>query len=259
MSRRMWWGVAVVVVGLLLLAANFGYIAPFSVWGLWPILLILPSAKFAAGGMTIVVRSDRGRVRAQAATGVGYRLVALWVALGAGAQLLRNINLIPWDWGDVAYGTLPLLLVGIGLALMLRPRDGLWHWSQKERMGRAASGTSVIVGDLRFGARPWVFKSPMSVSLWAGDVGVDLTTAQFTPGDNFLALHGWAGDLDVRVPDGIEVVVEAHCGAGQLRVFGERRDGLGCDLKATRAATDGADPIRLFIGADLTFGEITVR
>jgi len=282
MSRRLWWGLGILVVGVLLLAANLGYIRPFSVWGLWPIFLLWPALKFVFQGMTfnLDVELVTVRRRVQVVPSLGYRLIALWVAIGAGAQLLHNVNLIRYDWGDVTYWTLPLLLVGIGLALMLRPRDHMWRWTHGDKMRDQASGTSVFVGDLRFGSRPWVFKSPMAISLWAGDVDVDLTTAQFAPGDNFLALHAWAGEFNVRVPESIEVTVEAHCSAGQLQVFDERRDGIGCDLKSTRparvpsngyggisgvgtGAETGTEPsvekTRLFVGANLTFGDVRVR
>lgn len=281
MSKRIFWGIGIVIVGVLLLAANFGYIRPFSVWGLWPVFILVPAAKFALQGVDIDVDVATGKTRhsTRFRPSIGYRLIALWVVVGAAAELLNNVHLFPYDWGDIAYWTLPLLLVGIGLALMLRPHDRMWRWSQSEKVRNAASGTSVLVGDLRFGSRPWVFKSPMLISLGiAGDVDVDLTTAQFSPGDNYLALKAWAGEFTVRVPDNIEVVVEAHCSAGQLRVFDEERDGVSCDLKVTRparvaasgyasAAGDGVyccepndtEPVRLFIGASLTFGDVRIR
>jgi hypothetical protein len=257
MSRRMWWGVAIVVVGFLLLGANFGLIAPFSIWGLWPIFVIVPAMKFAGGHATFTVQSDRGRVRVRTSTNLGYQLVAAWIALGAAAQLLHNVHLTVWDWGDVFHWTAPVLLVGVGTILILYSRRRPWRHGN-DVAGRGA-GTSIFVGDLCYGARPWLFKSPMSLNLWAGDVEIDLTTAQFAPGDNYLSLHGWAGDFDLRVPDNIEVTVEAHCGAGQARVFDEHRDGLGCDLKVTRAATGGTEAVRLFIDAGLSFGNIKVR
>lgn len=283
MSKRLFWGFGILVVGFLLLAANLGYIRPFSVWGLWPVFLLWPSLKFVITGYNINLEVDISkRRRVQVVPSVGYRLIALWVAIGSGAQLLHNVNIIPYDWGDVIYWTLPLLLVGVGLALILRPKDAMWRWSQGDRVRGAQSGASVLVGDMRYGSRPWVFKSPMRVSIWAGDVDIDLTTAQFSPGDNFLALHAWAGEFTVRVPDNMEVSVEAHVSAGELEVFDERRDGLGCDLKAVRAARaaaaadsfsaaqggscgegDSSDPTaqlcRLFIGANLTFGDVRIR
>ncbi len=272
-TRNAWWGLTLLLVGALLLAANLGYIAPFSVWDLWPILLLWPALKVAFRGISFSVEVDRGRNRHRWAImpSLGYRLVALWVAAGAGAQLLHNLSVVRFDWGDVAYWTLPLLLVGIGLDLILRPRRRTWRWAHREELRHTASGTNAFVGDLRFGSRPWVFKSPMSVNLWAGDVDIDLTTAQFQPGDNYLALHAWAGEFCVRVPENMEVSVEAHCAAGQLQVFDERRDGISCDLRVTRPAAGlaagraagpaagEAAPARLFIGVDLTFGDVRVR
>ena len=300
MFRRSGWGLILVVIGLLLLAANLGYIPPFSVWDLWPLLILWPALKLTFGRVSVEVHADarvRGteaRVRGTDARHefrfrppLGLRLVGLWLAVGSGTQLFHNVHLLRYDWGSVFYWTAPLLLVGLGLALMARPGGSLWRWSpwsppnRAKEFGRPASGASVIAGDLRFGSRPWVFRSPMVVSLWAGDVDVDLTTARLAPGDNYLAMRAWAGEFTVRVPDDVEVTVEAHCGAGELEVFDERREGIGCDLRITRPARipAGAEPpegpsgapvqppvqapaqpaARLFIAAALTFGDVRVK
>jgi predicted membrane protein len=319
MGRNMFWGLALLLVGLLLLASNLGYVEPFSVWGLWPILIIVPTLKFMVGDSYVGIGRHRGnRIRIRIGRSLGARIIALWVLVGAGAQLLHNIGLIPYNWGHVSYWTLPILLVGIGVAIMVHPKRRTWEWTQAgfdkaafkasfyknggpipkppfsktggscEPSFSEADGSNVssFVGDLRFGARPWVFKSPMNLKLWAGDIDMDLTTAQFSPGDNFLTVKAWAGDLDIRVPHDIEVFVEARCGGGDLRVFDQYREGMGVDLKAHRPAraaaredwtygaadadqdaeaekdtgpSAAAEVTRLFIGIDMSFGKVTVR
>lgn len=275
--RRTFWGVALVLTGLLILASNLGYLRPFSVWGLWPILIIWPALKLLFVGAFVEVGGYRRWTRVRLNSGIGFRLVALWVLAGAVAQLLYNLSLIPYDWGDIAYRTAPALLVGLGIALLLRPRRRGWEWAHKERTrGHYGQGVSSFVGDLNFGTRPWTFKSPMTIDLWAGDIDMDLTTAEFAPGDNYLWVHAWAGDVTIRAPQGIDVAVEAHASAGELRVFDEERSGLSVDLKVKRGAEFGpaappeppagangtatpAQTPRLFIGIDLTFGNVRVR
>jgi len=268
MSRNVFWGAALLLAGLLLLASNLGYLEPFSIWGLWPILIIWPALKVTVG---FAVRVDGRRIRLPIGRSIGLRLVALWVLAGAVAELLSNVGLIEYDWGDVAYWSLPLLLVGFGLVILLRPRRRSWAWSteagtaRRER-GGATTKSFIPIGDLRYGARPWDFRSPMDLNLWAGDVDMDLTTARFEPGDNYLSLRMWAGDLDMRAPRDIEVVVSAHCGVGEIRVFDQERSGVDVDIEARRPALEeapaGEEPkaeTRVFIGIDMTFGNIRIR
>ncbi len=278
MPSRVYWGLALLAGGLLLLASNFGFIQPFSVWDLWPLLVIWPATKLIFGEAILVSRRGTRRERIRLGRSPGFLIVGLWVLAGAFGQLLHNLRVIPFDWGDIAYWTLPLLLVGLGLAVMFRSRRRLFEW---ERPGWRAgttpgqapggapgvetSGTSALVGDLCYGARPWVFKSPMRVSLLAGDLEMDLTTARLDPGDNFLTVRCWAGDVSIRVPENVEVTVEARASAGELRVFDEYREGVGPELKVYRPGggrldeAQAAGRVRLFIGVDLTFGNVRIR
>ncbi|MEW6032647.1 MAG: cell wall-active antibiotics response protein [Bacillota bacterium] len=282
--RSAFWGLALLLAGLLLLAANLGHIPEFNVWGLWPILVMWPAAKLAFGRLFVTVRSPSRPLRVRIGRSLGVRLVALWVLAGATAQLLFNLSLSSYTWGDVSYWTLPLLLIGLGALLLFRPRRRVWRWSEwveNGRSGRARtwpsaeeppgepSNISSFVGDLRFGSRPWVFKSPMNIQLWAGDIDLDLTTAEFAPGDNYLTIRAWAGDLDVRAPRDMEVIVEAHCGAGDMRIFDEHRSGMDLNIRVRRRpegrAGDDSTPSgdadsrgRLFIGIDMSFGEVRV-
>lgn len=298
--RNAFWGLALLLVGGLLLASNLGYIAPFSLWDLWPILIIWPALKVVFGRVFVSIfehgPASGARIRLNRSLGV--RLVALWLLAGATAQLLHNLDLLAYDWGDVSYWTLPVLLVGIGLAILLRPQrrrpSFTWYHGDRNHAGCGGSGTTgrdasggewtewdepegsrsfVSVGDLRYGARPWEFKSPMLVNMWAGDVDMDLTTARFAEADNYLTVTGWAGDVDIRTPDDLEVIVEARSSAGDIHVFDQHRDGVSPHVQARRRpralagaggdeASNGVETAptrRLFIGVEITFGSIRVR
>ncbi len=270
MSRRVFWGSSLLVVGLLLLASNLGYLARFSVWSLWPVLVMWPALRLATLGSFVTVVDERRRERIWVGGSLGFRLVMLWVFAGATAQLGHNLSLWPYDWGFVTYWSLPFLLVGVGLAVLLRPRHRAWSWVRCDHCRGEGGNVSGFVGDIRYGDRPWDFKSPMKVSLWAGDVDLDLTTARFSPGPNYLVVRAWAADVDIRVPEGIEVVAEAGCSAGEVSLFDRRRSGLGVWLRAGRPGPDGEagagrnDPgagaqTKLYVKASLTFGQVRVR
>ncbi len=297
-ARRIFWGSALVLVGLLLLASNLGYLQPFSFWGLWPILIIWPALRVVFGRSYVTVGLNNRRQRVWTGAGLGTRVVALWILAGATAELLHNLHLIDYGWGFMAYWTLPILLVGLGLAILARPRHfgrhWCWcggrapHWTDADWEGGSVSS---FAGDLRLGRCPWDFKSPMKVDLWAGDIDLDLSTARFEPGDNHLYVSAWAADVDIKAPEGIEVKAEASCSAGQITIFGRERSGLGVANQAVRPARDGreadwaaeeegrgaskagsaagegvatgGDPAtgqpRLFIHVDLTFGDVDIR
>ncbi|MCL6580821.1 MAG: cell wall-active antibiotics response protein [Firmicutes bacterium] len=242
MSSRLYWGAALVLIGLLLLASNVGLLAPFSVWGLWPILVIWPATKIALGLRVVSIGSDWAhgvfRVHPRPIT----RLVAAWVALGATAELLNNVGLIRYDWGDFTYWTLPALLVAVGVVLVVRRDRVCCGWVGRWRSVKDWNGgnVSAFAGEIRYGHRPWDFKSPCNISVWAGDIDLDLSTARFQPGTNRLHVNAWAADVDIRAPEGIEVYVQANCAAGELEVFDQHRSGLGLALSGRRRPLRGA-------------------
>jgi hypothetical protein len=285
MSRRVFWGSALLLVGALLLASNLGYLAAFSVWSLWPILVMWPTLRAATRHTWVTVSKEPRRKRIWVGGNLWFRLVMLWVFAGATAQLVYNLGLWPYDWGYVAYWTLPVLLVGMGLTVLLRPRHRAFAWVRREHVasGDCCGDVSSFAVDLRFGNRPWVFKSPMKVDIWAGDIDLDLSTAQFSPGANYLYVSAFAADVDIRAPEGIEVEAEASCSAGDIGLFHEHRSGLGVHLCAGRRAFGAAErtdagsgrsdpeaannapgsetkePPRLYIKVDVTFGDVKVR
>ncbi|MCL6580756.1 MAG: cell wall-active antibiotics response protein [Firmicutes bacterium] len=261
MAERLIWGVVLVVVGLLLLAANFGYIPPFSVWDLWPVLVLVPALRLTFAGIGRAWMTLEGRRRSfRVPVRFGVRLVGLWLGAGATAELLNNVGLSRYGWGAVASWTLPLLLVALGLEIIARS-GRTTRWSHGEVL-REPSAEKIwsFVGDLRFGARPWTFRSPMRIDLWAGDVDVDLTTASLPTGDSYLSVQVWAGEVSVRVPDDVEVHVEAYCSLGRVHVLGTVRDGYDLVVKESRPALrPGGSERRLFIGVQATMGDICVR
>ena len=236
MSRRIFWGSALLLVGFLLLASNLGIIGTFSVWGLWPIIFIWPALKLVCGLHFVTIGDWSWRRNIRMGPSLASRLVAFWILAGAMAELIHNVGLWTYTWGDMAYWTLPFLLVGLGLAVLTR-RGGTWHWVSHGRdFGESNGNVSSLVGEIQYGRKPWSFKSPMRVDVWAGSIDLDLTTAKFEPGMNYLYVSAWAADIDVRAPYGIDVVAEASAAAGDLGVFSSHKGGIGVGLKATRRA-----------------------
>ena len=67
-----------------------------------------------------------------------------------------------------------------------------------------------------------------SYDLEAGDLVVDLSGVTDVEGldGRELVIDGGVGEIDVIVPDGMDVVVDASTGIGVVRVFGQNNDGL---------------------------------
>lgn len=250
-ARRLFWAGAFIFVGALLLVSNLGYLHPFRVWALWPVLVLWPALRLAFGrAFVAVVDHGPDGEYIRVGRGLGLRLVALWVAAGAAAQLAANLGLTTRGWSFVAVWSLPVLLVGLGVVILAHPR-GLgcpggwcaagrthrgWEWSGR---GYPAGERKVyaFAGDIELGREPWDFKSPMVVDVWAGDIALDLTTARLGAGENVLYVSAWAADVDITVPADLEVSAEVAVRAGEIDVLGRRRSGLGIQVKVDRPAS----------------------
>ena len=90
-----------------------------------------------------------------------------------------------------------------------------------------------------------------------GDVTYDLSGLDFSGRTATMDVALDAGSLLVEVPDEVTVVVDAQVGAGELDVFGERRDGVGVDLDVTSdgSSSDGGT---LELDLQVGLGELEV-
>ena len=72
-----------------------------------------------------------------------------------------------------------------------------------------------------------------------------------------ISIDGVGGEVEVIVPDGMDVDVRAQVVGGDIRLFDQRTDGFDRTLTAFRDAGDGVPDMSITI--DLVGGEITVR
>jgi len=70
-------------------------------------------------------------------------------------------------------------------------------------------------------------------------------------------IDGFGGEVEVIVPDGMDVDVRAQLVAGDVRIFDERRDGF--DITVAQSLDGGDDVPDLSIDIDMVAGEILVR
>jgi phage shock protein PspC (stress-responsive transcriptional regulator) len=161
-----------------------------------------------------------------------------------------------------AQGILATLLVGLGAALVV----GAWYGRARGLIPAGvllslllAAVTAIdvpVTGGV--GERFWqpesVERLEPSYELGIGDAALDLSALELTEGTRHVRARLGIGELRIVVPDGVEVAVDAHAGAGSITVFGRERNGTNVDL----AQSGGAAPL-LLIDAEVGLGELTVR
>jgi len=92
--------------------------------------------------------------------------------------------------------------------------------------------------------------------LGIGDYTVNLADVPVPVGETHVKATLGIGDLEVHVPYGIKVVVDARASAGQVVIFGDESDGTSVHKAFTGA---GADPSRvLVLDAHVGVGRVEV-
>ncbi len=174
---RLFFGVAFIAIGALLLADYAGVVDAGPVASSWWPLLI------AVAGVARIVGTPRS-----AAIGLVFLLVA-------GVLLL-------WTHGFVDSLALlwPVFLIGIGLVLLTRRSS----WDSGAAV-TSDGDINVVLSDRRAKAAPGPL-AVRSVTTVLGDIDLDLTPATLTQ-DGELKLVGVLADIDVTVPNDWHVVV----------------------------------------------------
>ena len=150
---------------------------------------------------------------------IGGVLVVAGLLLLLGKVLQVNLWGILW----------PVALIGVGVWLVLRPR--LVH-----------EGTVVrqrLFGDIdRRGA--WEV-SDEEIWMFAGDIDLDMSQAEFPLGETRIRCYGFAADVKVRVPEEVGVKVSANNFAGDVKLFGEKHGGFLSPVNITSANYESAE------------------
>ncbi|MDQ6837244.1 MAG: cell wall-active antibiotics response protein [Actinomycetota bacterium] len=93
--------------------------------------------------------------------------------------------------------------------------------------------------------------------LAAGDLVVDLGAVDLSATTKAVTATIGAGDLQVVVPAGAQVVVDAHVGAGTMTVFGRQFDGMDNGRHLVDPGREGGG--RLVLTARTGFGNLEVH
>jgi len=98
---------------------------------------------------------------------------------------------------------------------------------------------------------------PQNLDLGSGELVIDLSDID---SDDFIQngeptpidIEMFAGEIEIVVPEDVEVDIDVSVTGGDINVFGDRRSGLGVDIEQSSSNPD------LDLDIDLTFGEVRV-
>ncbi len=171
-----------------------------------------------------------------------------FLALG-GILALHNLGVLALrennGWG-VAWA---LLLVVLGIAMMTRG-GARRSWRREHGHGHSA-------GDVRIGESPFDLKDA-AYDIGVGRLTVDLTRATIAPGEATARAHTGVGSLQVLLPEGLAVDINAAVGIGDLQVLERTAQGFGRELRVTSPDYARAER-RVRLDLDVGIGEVVVR
>ncbi len=145
------------------------------------------------------------------------------------------INFTFWDF----YRLWPLLIVYIGFSFLGTPNKKkkkknfqiIFDSDDHKNSETMYTGKKqkFMIGDHKFNTPNWKVE-PMELWNAVGDYHIDFTKA-FIPDKNVpIQIHGWAGDIQILMPENIEFSVEAEVKAGDIIVFDQTSEGIGRHL-----------------------------
>jgi len=85
-------------------------------------------------------------------------------------------------------------------------------------------GNSLFIGSYQQGKKPWVLEDQKTV-VAIGDIALDLTKAFVKDGITTLDLTGKIGGIEIVVPSGLPVSIQAEVKVGDIKIFGKSFSG----------------------------------
>ncbi len=238
----------------MLLVPNFGWFDIHSIGDsfstLWPLFLIL-------WGLDGVISGFRRRRK-------GLRVFPLMLILLGGVLLLDFLGIASFSsW--IIPGV--LVLLGVSLLFGRRPsgrisiiRDGDWGeemWGSTHEGGRHRTSTiKSKIGDLFVGGPNWPLRDSF-IEQKIGSIRMDLSETPIPEGETVLEVECKMGDVDVRLPEGLAVSIEAHCKIGSVTLFDRSSNGSGALFYQSEGYQDAERKVRLLI--EVKIGDLNVQ
>ncbi|MBU9713261.1 cell wall-active antibiotics response protein LiaF [Evansella tamaricis] len=271
-------GILILAIGVIFLLTNTGLIdseATSIVSTFWPILIILIGLKVLFEGFVIFLQSlkrDRWHV-GKFIWGVLITAVGT-VILGnnAGWFTFSVSDLWSWVW--------PVLVIYIGFKVIFdRDSNVVIHLGGDNEKGKkknlnhdfSSSGSHSYknksfrnkrkryhswVGEIQLGRQPFEIDGA-DISLWIGDVTVDLSKAILKEGENFIDVRCWIGSVDILVPKDMAVKAVADVNLGEVTLFDDSYSGTGKNATYTSPNFHEAEQ-KVILVVNLNIGDVEV-
>ncbi len=187
-------------------------------------------------------------------------LFVVLIGLGWLLQAAGVVETLPWAWilpsaliivgaamladakGDTHGGLIALGIILIIVLALMQPVTS-FRWASTGSVGE------------RF-ERPRTVAEIENMSVFAGELGLDLRDLDLPAGTTKLDVSAFAGKVDITIPDDVTVDVTASVFAGKVTVLDETREGVGVNLEKTIPGPSGK---RLELNVSAFSGEIGVH
>lgn len=228
--------------GVLLLLVNTGIISVEIMQAInycYPFLFLLVGIWLLVE--KLVTRGRRG-------SGFGGLFLTIFGGLLA-ADRLGYIHFTFWD----IWNLWPFLLVYSGFKILF---GGAFHIrvDTGKKSPKRTPGWR-MVSDATFADPNWLVE-PMDRSLGVADYTFDFTKAFIPDKETRIKLSGWVGDINIKIPEDVEFMVDAHASVGDLQIGDMTEDGL---LKDFFFTTNGYDEAARKLIFDFRFKVLDLR
>jgi predicted membrane protein len=233
-SSHVVFGIIVLLLGILFLLENLGFVYIRDIWQFWPVILI-------GVGIARVFESHdlHGTIGGVIIAGIGLIFMA------------NSLGYLPWYLWSRLW---PVLLIGGGLLMILRGFSWGGHWSGPHSFVDESSSTSenvlkeeVVFGGINRRVDSQDFQGGRATAVFGG-VEIDLRKASTTK--DIIEIHADAvfGGVEIMVPETWDVTVR---GAGVLGGYEDKTHPV--------PMVEGVKRPRLIIRGSAVFGGVTVR
>lgn len=208
----------IIVIGVILVLENIG-VASFNINNAW--LYIYPALFIVFG-----LKSMMDKIRFKGGSWVFGSFFFIFGML----LMLDRFEIISFVFKDV-FKLWPLLIIYFGFMFIGLSKGPTIYVNTDDRVKKSKRewNNSFSVGSHEYNEPNWKVE-PLNVSNLAGDFYFDFTKAFIPEKEIPISVSSLAGDVNILVPENVEMRVYASTKAGDITVVGQKVDGINRSL-----------------------------